>query len=273
MDFVIPRVEDPPDTAPDSEKEAAQQANKALSGLTRRLAELDPTASRIRFGAVLLLALGAVTGAIVAIVAALKGSDAATIAGVLSSLGSLAVGALMNPLQTVERDIIIRRWSDVIVSSWALSIAAGRPPASALRQASEEFGKLCSAYAALTSKSLETIGLSFGSAAEEDSKKKDDEALSLTVPSAQELAKGAGIRKLTEAVATGGVGSYAYAAEGLPPGLALTPNGGEFVGSVAADAEARDWNVTVTVTDLGSDADPKTTASGRFIWTILEAGD
>lgn len=274
-DFVI-RVQEPPQDASPEEKEAARKANLALSRLTQRLADFDPTAGIIRLLAMVLLAGATTVGGIVAILGAVSDSEATAIAGVLGAVGSLGVGALMNPLQTVERDIIIRRWSDVIISSWAIGLAKGRSSVSGLRQASEEFAKLGSTYAALTSKTLETIGLSFPKTEEDDDEKDEDEkdedkALSLEVPKAQTTVRGAAVGKLTQATASGGVGPYVYAAEGLPPGLSVTANGGEFVGEVAANAEFKDWNVTVTVTDVGSKTDPKETASDKFIWTVSEA--
>lgn len=269
-DFIIPQVA-VPESASDREKAAAEAANVSLSKLVKGLADLDPKLSMFRIGTVAVIAFVSVVGAIATIIGAVRESEAAAIAGTVAALGGLIVGAVMNPLQTVERDIVVRRWSDVIVSSWAASLAAGRSPATALRQASKEFEKLGAAYAALTSKTLETISLSFpGDAAEEEAAESetDRDPLKLELPDSQATAQGAVVDQFTSAVASGGVGPYTYDAEGLPPDLSITPNGGEFIGTVAAGADTRDWTVTVTATDAGDEDDPPSTVTGKFVWAI-----
>lgn len=268
-DFIIPQVA-VPESASERQKEAAEAANVSLSKLVKGLADLDPKLSTFRTGTVTVIALVSVAGAIATIIGAAQESEAAAIAGTVAALGGLLVGAVMNPLQTVERDIVVRRWSDVIVSSWATSLAAGRSPATALRQASREFEKLGATYAALTSKTLETISLSFprDEAEEAAESETDGDPLKLELPDSQATAQGAVVDQFTSAVASGGVGPYTYDAEGLPPDLSITPNGGEFIGTVTADADTRDWTVTVTATDAGDEDDPPPTVTGKFVWAI-----
>jgi len=266
-DFVIPQIA-VPDSASDAEKDAAEAANVSLSKLVKGLADLDPELSKFRTATMAVIALVSVVGALATIIGAVRGEEAATIAGTVASLGGLVVGAVMNPLQTVERDIVIRRWSDVIVSSWAAALASGRTPMSSLQQASREFEKLGATYAALTSKTLETVSLSFPKPQDDDSEADEQSALKLELPESKTTVQGDPVDSLTEAKVSGGTGPYAYASEGLPDGLTITANGGEFVGAVSAQAEVRDWTVTVTVSDSGSEEDPKPTVTGKFVWTV-----
>lgn len=262
-DFAVPRVKALPG-ASSAEKAEVQEANKALVEMITRLARFDPTASRWRLVMLGIMALVTLLGAGVTIYAILNDAETATVAGVLTALGGIVVGAVMNPLQTVERDIIIRRWSDVIISSWAFNVRAGRSPVSALREASEEFTKLGTTYASITSKTLETVSLSF--AKPEESPEKED--LTLKVPPEQKLKQGATIESLVEVTATGGNPPYKFKAEGLPPGITVSPFKGEFIGTVAEDAATKKYPVRVTVTDTATEDGEPASISEEFQWTI-----
>ncbi|WP_394749385.1 malectin domain-containing carbohydrate-binding protein [Spongiimicrobium salis] len=67
--------------------------------------------------------------------------------------------------------------------------------------------------------------------------------------------------------ATGGQGALQYSAEGLPPGVLLNANTGQFTGSIDALAAANS-PYTVTVTADDTDGDTTDIASTTFIWTI-----
>ncbi|HVK22607.1 MAG TPA: hypothetical protein VM677_14705 [Actinokineospora sp.] len=149
---------------PDDERlaESVVALNKRLTEAAGAIAIADKESAKVRLWFMVGIA-GATVAATVGLIISIAAS--ASLATVLTTgavaVAGLVVGGLMNPLQTVERDIIFRRWSDMITHTYLAQTADGNLTASELTGVAEaanaRFAALAAAYAATANKSLETV--------------------------------------------------------------------------------------------------------------------
>ncbi|CRK60869.1 hypothetical protein [Alloactinosynnema sp. L-07] len=136
--------------------------NKKLNAAAGAIAMADEGAAKVRLWFMVGIAAATVVATIGLIVAIAASGGIATVltTGAVAVTG-LVVGGLMNPLQTVERDIIFRRWSDMITHTYLAQTADPNLRPSDLTAVAEaanaRFAALATAYAATANKSLETV--------------------------------------------------------------------------------------------------------------------
>ncbi|WP_436493120.1 hypothetical protein [Actinokineospora sp. HUAS TT18] len=145
---------------PDGEAVAA--LNKKLSAAAAAIAVADSSSAKVRLWFMVGIAAATVVATVGLIVSIAASASLATVltTGAVAVTG-LVVGGLMNPLQTVERDIIFRRWSDMITHTYLAQTADPNLRPSELTGVAEaanaRFATLATAYAATANKSLETV--------------------------------------------------------------------------------------------------------------------
>lgn len=271
-DKFLPQIAVPEDSSNELKK-AADDTNKHLLNLVRRTVKADPGFALARIIVLMVLALVATGSTVALILAALNEDGWAAAASATGMIVSLSIVGLLNPLQTIERDIIIRRWSDIIISGWAADLAEAKvTTGTATQRATDRYAVLAAAYSTMTSKTIDALSaLVAATEAGEGSDAEDPETLAVTPIASQASAQGADIGEGVTIEAMGGSGKYTYAATGLPGGLSVTDAAaGVITGTVAQDAEARDWVVEITVTEtLKSDAtETPQSVSVKFVWTI-----
>ena len=265
---------DPGPDAPEDIKKAAENANKALLELPERTVKADIGFSRARFWFLAGLASVTVGGTLALVISAGTREEWVAAASAAAVVASLALAGLINPLQTIERDIIIRRWSDVIVSGWGGDLATTGSPQTATKRATEQFAVLAAAYATITSKTLDTLAaMNVPKGDTKDEGEEESAEVSITPIPAQSSARGETLKSALAVEAKGGTGTYKFTVEGLPTGLKIAESSGHITGTVDANAEAREWIVKVTATEVledkkASDGTKAHSGSTKFVWTV-----
>ncbi|MEO5922095.1 MAG: Ig domain-containing protein [Pseudolysinimonas sp.] len=262
-----------PADASSDEKKQVKELNKqitafnesmrnAAAGLTRD----DRSIGRVRFAIVVLLSLATLVGAGVVALAVLTPDEQAVevITGGSIFLIALLVAAVMNPLQTVERDFVFRRWSDSIVANQLIQLSMDSDNlnvAALSARTSRQFAQLATSYASLASKNTNALVKLAGSIAP---KKEDEEPATLAIadPGAQTHKKGVAIATPVKLVVTAAENYGLDDAGTLPKGLSLNKVSGEVSGT---PSEKKDYKVKVTATGASGK-----TASVDFDWKITE---
>jgi hypothetical protein len=123
------------------------QALAYVGGLTR---DDRQTARRRWFWTVVISAALVVLSFVLAVIALLVRSDAGAVAAAAVIVAVVVIAGFANPLQTIERDVVFRRWSDMIVGSYYLEVASQDITPEAMRQAaadaSAQFAVLAAAH-------------------------------------------------------------------------------------------------------------------------------
>lgn len=245
---------------------AVESANQNFIADSTSLAKFDPVASKVRLVFTIILASAAVGGTIGFIVAIAMGDLATTIAGGAVAFGLLLTAGLVNPLQTVERDIIFRRWSDVIThtflmqaSSFTVDPVDLKKPAD---EASRRFASLAKAYTVCTSQTLDTLQAIAGDGAQTaDDSGGTDNKTSPSVEKIETQKRRKGADGYLEVQASGQE-PLTYDIAGLPAGLRFCPYCGDVSGTIAAEA-ADSYSTVVTVQDKEG-----ATAAVTFEWEL-----
>ena len=226
-----------------------------------RLAKLDPSLSVARSLTVIAISLITVGGTVGVVAIGLTSKDLAGIivSGSVVLLGLLFAG-FVNPLQTVERDIVFRRWSDMIVNAFAVELVSSRNPEAAADAANRRFKSLATSYGALASKATEALtAMAKESSAQTD--EPEPTQLSIENPGTQTATEGQAIAEFI--VAAKGPGTITYTDSGLPTDIKLDSATGKISG-VAPHGE-KDYSVTVTA---ASDTDGSGTAAVTFTISV-----
>lgn len=263
------KIEPGPDASP-GEKKAANQANAALLLLPKRIVGADPWFSIARYTLLSVVVLTTVGATAALIVSAASDATWAAVASAGAIVASMAIAGFINPLQTVERDIIVRRWSDVIISGWAADLGGTGTPRSATRLASQEFATLAAAYGVMTGKTLDALSAVNSPKADDAAAGETPKELTVSPIADQSSAQGEELASALSVEAKGGSGKYKYAIAGQPAGLEITASSGDITGTVAADADATESIVTVTVTEVLADdaAGEPQSKKVKFVWTV-----
>ncbi|HEY4269252.1 MAG TPA: hypothetical protein VGM94_13785 [Galbitalea sp.] len=109
-----------PGSAPDAEtlRQAARirRINNQLLLVSLRLAQDDVTTGRVRFAMISLMSLATLGVGAAFIIIATTGAENIAALSVTGGITVLALASVffVNPVQTVERDMVFRRWSDTI---------------------------------------------------------------------------------------------------------------------------------------------------------------
>lgn len=238
--------------------------NAALHAASRSTAGQDKTSSAVRIAVLVALALGIAAGVVALIVGVLRTEDAATIVtGGAVTIGFAVVGGLINPLQTVERDIVYRRWSDAIAVGFWLRIADSRAGSREIgkvaAEASSQFAALAGAYAANASKTLETLEVMIQSGHSERDEDVADNVLTIENPGDQSGTEGQALGKGVQ-VTVVCAGEVKFESTPLPPGLTLDSSG--LITGTPTAAGPFEVTVRARVDEAGL------AASVTFKWTI-----
>jgi hypothetical protein len=248
-------------------------SNKAMRAFVTRLGRSDRFARIWRLLLVGVIAIGLVVAGALLALEAIRSQNLGTGIAALATVAVLAVGAFLNPLQTIERDIIYRRWSDTIVAGYYSQLANGDTKLAdvrlAGRRAAEQFAVLGVTHQKVAAGSADAIAAILtasakdaedGEGATEDGKVKN---LSLTAPADVESVAGTLIDAF--AIEATGPESLVFVSEGHPDGVDFKTSTGQYSGTPKAAAEP--VPVTVTVTSES----PAKTATATFNWTVKAA--
>ena len=239
--------------------------NSAALKVATGLSEDDKSIGRVRTTVLFVLATITILSGLSLLASVIAQSTPATIAASVSVVASIALSLLANPLQTVERDVVFRRWSDSIVGAFLVQTASYEADfprlVAAGKQASQEFATLAASYTALTKNNSDALIALGKPAAEPEEDAAEPEVISVTNPGAQTSPSGTALSPALTIEATGPA-TLAYAYAGLPAGLVGDPATGEITGTpTTAVTEA----VVVTVT---TDALVGASVSVSFTWTV-----
>jgi hypothetical protein len=200
-------------------------------------------------------------------------NDNPWVAGVVGVAALAVIGLVygLNPLQTVERDVIYRRWSDTILASFFLQAGSydARLPeiTAAAALASAQYEKLGLVHQATARVSADTLGALLGTAASTTGTTKDEKAgkpataITLTTPADVKAEVGKAVAAFEIAVT--GPDDLALTAAPLPAGIAL--HGRKLGGTPTATTDGVVTTVTATSASLGKQA------SATFSWTVAAA--
>jgi ABC-type multidrug transport system fused ATPase/permease subunit len=258
-----------------SAAEAAEAArirriNLQLLRVSVRLAQDDATIGRVRFVMIAIMSLGTlvVGAAFVFIAASTPGNIAAlSVTGGITAL-ALASVFFVNPLQTVERDMVFRRWSDAIMSSFIDQIAADSTGFKEIGEAqgiaTRSFALLAASYASTAGKADDTLlaAISALTASASADATKDAEPTTITVvnPGPQKSTAGSAIEPLQ--ISATGPGTLAFESTTLPVGILPISAKGVISGKPAEESTS---TVTVTVT---SDSGDGSSSAVSFEWVV-----
>jgi hypothetical protein len=221
---------------------------------------------------ILLAALGVVlvVGGVFLAWRAIESESIAAGIAAAAMLAVLAVALFLNPLQTIERDIVYRRWSDTIVASYYAQVANERADLGDLRlagrTASEQFALLAVSHEKVAAGSAAAISAivqasATGGTAEASS---DDDADATTVdvtpPKDQTSAIG---EDVDLAVRASGPKDLVYTSSGHPDGIGIEARTGRYSGKpTTATSGASLVTVTVASPSLGK------ASTVQLTWTV-----
>jgi hypothetical protein len=244
--------------------------NEQLHAVTLRLAQNDVTIGLIRWVTLTIIALGTVAGGIAVIWQV--ADDSKNITGLAASGGIFLVSVLsafiINPLQTIERDFVYRRWSDLIVTAFLSQLADDNTGfvniGKAQQLASASFAALATDYASLAGKANDIMSSAIqalqGTAT--TTTKPDPSQLALTNPGPQKSTAKKQIDTLR--LNGSGPGILTYTQEGLPGALVIDSKTGEISG-IPQSKSASPAVVTITVK---SDSIKDASVLVAFNWTV-----
>lgn len=272
--FISPGNPTDPELKERIEKARAETAikfNSEAANIVARLGKEDGKAGVRRgwyiFVLTLILTIGCL--AIVGSVFFIDGPEklAVTIPAAAVVIALLAVAGLVNPLQTVERDVVFRRWSDVIMAAFMLQAGSYDMRDNigyrrAVKQASTDFAALAVAYGAATGKTVDALAAIIATGAKPEPEPGEALTLAVTSPGEQTGTVGKAIEPLR--VEATGPGTLTWGVDSPPAGITINADTGELTGTPTTEGPV---NTVVTVTsDEITDSYAVT-----FTWTVEAA--
>lgn len=248
----------------ESQADIAITFNRKALNLVADIGDADKIASRQRFVVMVILAVVVVGGTLAIIAGIMLASNAETISVVLASSGviitTLVVAGITNPLQTIERDVVVRRWSDVILSSFLLQAGSFDLKDNAeyrrtAARASKDFAALAAVLGAAHGRTLDALLAVLNTTSTEDNA--TAAALTLVNPGDQQSTL-TQIKAFT--LAGEGPDPLTYGLEGGPPGITVNADTGEVSGTPTTVGA---YTTTASVTSPGGDSH-----SVQFTWTV-----
>lgn len=214
----------------------ASMFNEKALTLISKLGDADERASRQRWAVMVILAVLTVGGTLAIIAGIMLASSTETITVVLSSAGvvitTLVVAGVTNPLQTIERDLVVRRWSDVILSSFYLQAGSFDLKENAewrrsAARASKDFAALAAVLGAAHGRTLDALLAVLKTAGAEE---EDDAGAAVTLvnPGDQQST----LTQINPFTLVGtGPDPLTYEIEGGPLGITVNADTGEVSGT------------------------------------------
>ncbi|GGU14121.1 hypothetical protein [Lentzea flava] len=254
-------------------KDRVDRFNRSLTHAAGLIPKWDGKAARYRIFFMLFLGLTTAGGTFGLLWAIFTSPDLGKIIGSAAvTVSGLLLAGLVNPLQTMERDIIFRRWADMITMTFLVQAAdpdlTPRRLTSAADKASARFAALAGSYAAVANKTLEVLKVDASAGAAADEEDEEDEAPSLTVQqiAALDSVTGEEIKPIT--ITAEGADDLKFTAEGLAAVgdvKIADETKGVITGTVGDTPD--EYPITVKV----QSAKTKLTATTTFTWTVKAA--
>lgn len=248
--------------------------NKILT-TTRRQVTDDRVFGWIRGLAIVLLG-GVMVGATVAVLITSQKASENPLPVIATSavvVVALLFAGWVNPLQTIERDMVFRRWSDNIVATWVLEVTHFKAGPEQVEQAGHRaalrFAQLATSYSAAAAKATDALVSMAATAAAASAADTgaDTSTMSVTSPGDQAATVGAPLKPTLLIVATGpGTLSFTVSAEHpLPDSLTISERTGEISGTPSKDGKFP------VVVNVSTDKDGVGAVSCSFTYDISPA--
>lgn len=247
-------------------------ANTKARAFIAGLGKSDKWARAWRLILIGAIGIGLVGGGIFLAWRAIESENLAAGIAAAAVVAVLAVALFLNPLQTIERDIVYRRWSDTIVASYYAQFAHNKASLSDLRlagrRASEQFALLAVTHekvAAGSAAAISAIMQALAATASEEADEAKDAAEATTVNVTPPEDQTSIVNELIDTFKIEAVGppDLEYASNGHPDGTEIKAATGEYSGKPTT-ASADPMKVTVTVTS----ASLKKSSTVEFMWTV-----
>jgi hypothetical protein len=251
------------------QKDRIDQLNRSLSHAAGLIPKWDGKAARYRIFFMLFLGLTTAGGTFALLWAIFTSPDLGKIIGSAAvAVSGLLIAGLVNPMQTIERDIIFRRWADMITMTFLAQAADSTLPARSLTaaadKASARFAALAGSYAAVANKTLEVLQVNASTDVAADD---DTPSLTLQQVAKVETETGKKIEPPISVKAEGGK-DLKFTAEGLDAvGKTVKIDAAKGVITGTVDGAVGDHEVTVKVESVES----KLSATTKFTWTVKAA--
>jgi hypothetical protein len=245
---------------------ANTKAREFIAGLGRS----DKWARAWRLILIAAIGLVLVAGGVFLAWRAIESESIAAGIAAATMLAVLAVALFLNPLQTIERDIVYRRWSDTIVASYYAQVANESADLGDLRlagrTASEQFALLAVSHEKVAAGSAAAISAivqasaTGGTPKEPGDGEADATTVDVTPPKDQTSTIG---EDVDLAVRASGPKDLVYTSSGHPDGIGVEATTGRYSGKpTTASVGASMVTVTVASTSLGK------ASTVQFTWTV-----
>ncbi|RXZ72798.1 Ig domain-containing protein [Agromyces albus] len=247
-------------------------ANTKAREFIAGLGESDKWARAWRLLLIGAIGVGLVGGGVFLAWQAIESENLAAGIAAAAVVAVLAVALFLNPLQTIERDIVYRRWSDTIVASYYAQFAHDKGRLSDLRlagrKASEQFAllavtheKVAAGSAAAISAIMQAVAAAGADAEDEPDDKAEPTTVTVTPPEDQMST----LDELIDAfkIEAAGPDDLIYESSGHPAGIDIKATTGEYSGKpTTVSAAPSKVTVTVRSAKLGK------ASTVEFMWTV-----
>ncbi|MGW4930597.1 hypothetical protein ACWEOH_15745 [Agromyces sp. NPDC004153] len=248
-------------------------ANANAREFIRGLGKSDKAARTWRLILIGAIGVALVAGGVFLAWRAIESENIAAGIAAAAVVAVLAVALFLNPLQTIERDIVYRRWSDTIIASYYAQIADDtadlRDLRLAGRRASEQFALLAVTHEKVATGSAAAITaimqgvLSAGTDGEREPDDAEVTTITVTPPADQTSTVNEDIHAF--AVKALGPDDMEYSSLGHPGGTSINASTGKYSGKpTAASSDPSIVTATVASASLGKES------TVQFAWTVKD---
>lgn len=246
--------------------------NVAALNYVRKLNDADAreAASRQTITIVIVIALALAGVGLIVLVVNRGTSNPGALAVVGLIVGMLLVALIVGPVQMFERDVVYRRWSDILSISFMLQAGVTRKSdreaiLAATNAVSAAFGLLAAAHGKVANSSTDAIAAMLAAQAtpkDDEDETKEPTVITVETPADPESTVGEKIADLV--LVTSAPKDTTYVAEGLPVGIDFDGTTRTFTGT-PSKAKVFKTKVTASSDSAGQ------ALTVKFSWTVKAA--